>query len=110
MGYLVPGHDGLGLWPDGRVVGTPPPSPPPPSPPPPSPPPATPPPCIVDEPTDDAVATDADLERVAKNLKKLKYKRLVAVAKKVGVKQAVAPGVKKTGKQLAEEVSKVLNA
>jgi len=35
---------------------------------------------------------------------------LVAVAKKVGVKQAVAPGVKKTGKQLAEEVSKVLNA
>ena len=64
----------------------------------------------VDEPSDDTVATDADLERVAKNLKKLKYNRLVAVAKKVGVKQAVAPGVKKTGKQLAEEVSKVLNA
>ena len=21
-GYLVPGHDGSGLWPDGRVVGT----------------------------------------------------------------------------------------
>ena len=51
-----------------------------------------------------------DLERVAENLKKLKYNRLVAVAKKVGVKQAVAPGVKKTGKQLAEEVLKVLNA
>ena len=64
----------------------------------------------VDEPIDDAVPTPADLERVAKNLKKLKYNRLVAVAKKVGVKQAVAPGVKKTGKQLAEEVSKVLNA
>ena len=28
-GYLVPGRDALGLWPDGRVVGTPPPSPPP---------------------------------------------------------------------------------
>ena len=39
-GYLVPGRDGLGLWPDGRVVGTSP-SPPPPSPSP-LPPPATP--------------------------------------------------------------------
>ena len=68
------------------------------------------PPCTVDKPTDESVATPADFERVAKNLKKLKYNRLVAVAKKVGVKQAVAPGVKKTGKQLAEEVSKVLNA
>ena len=58
----------------------------------------------------DTQLTPADLERVATNLKKLKYNRLVAVAKKVGVKQAVAPGVKKTGKQLAEEVSKVLNA
>ena len=26
-GHLVPGRDGLGVWPDGKIVGMPPPSP-----------------------------------------------------------------------------------
>ena len=67
-------------------------------------PPSPPPPCTVDEPPDNAV-----LERITKNLKKLKYKRLVAVAKKLKIKTNV-DGVQLTGKQLAEEVLKVLNA
>ena len=63
----------------------------------------------VDEPSDDTVATDADLERNTNHLKKLGITKLVAVAKKFGIKRNV-DGVKKTKQQLAEEVSKVLNA